>query len=73
MLTKMEMEDMEAVKGIYRELARKNEANWEQRRYELAKEIYLMRYQKSATSCHEDARLAVSQADILIAELRKEK
>ena len=73
MLTKIEMEAMEAIKGIYRELARRNEPNWEQRRYELAKEIYLMRYKNTSTSCQDDAMMAVEQADILIVELRKEK
>ena len=42
MITKIEMQFMEAVKGLYR-LLRENAGrgvDWEQRRYEIAKEVY---------------------------------
>lgn len=39
MLTKIEMQAMEAVIGIHREMRQANEVNWEQRRYEIAKEV----------------------------------
>ena len=40
MLTKIEMQAMEAIIGILREMRQANEVNWEQRRYEIAKDIY---------------------------------
>ena len=39
-MTQIEMQAMEAIKGICREMKIANEVNWEQRRYEIAKEIY---------------------------------
>ena len=39
-MTQIEMQAMESVKGIYREVKKANEVDWEQRRYEIAKEIY---------------------------------
>lgn len=44
MMTKIEMQAMDAVIGIHREMKKKNEPDWEQRRYELAKEIFLRRW-----------------------------
>ena len=40
MMTKIEMEAMEAVIGIRKEMAKANEIDWEQRRYEIAKDLY---------------------------------
>nr|DAN47085.1 MAG TPA: hypothetical protein [Caudoviricetes sp.] len=40
MMTKIEMEAMEAVIGIHKELARQNEIDWEQRRYEIARNVF---------------------------------
>ena len=39
MLTKIEMQAMDAVIGIHKEMRRANEVNWELRRYEIAKEV----------------------------------
>lgn len=75
MMTKIEMEAMEAVIGIRKEIAKANEIDWEQRRYEIAKDIYPI-------ACHDmnpseskeaPAKAAVELADILIAELKKKK
>lgn len=75
MLTKIEMQYMEAVIGIHREMRKANdrEIDWEQRRYEIAKEVYPI-------TCHDmnpsadkaaPAEAAVELADLLIAELKK--
>ncbi|MDY3853104.1 MAG: hypothetical protein SO013_09530 [Prevotella sp.] len=42
MMTKIEMEAMEAVIGMRKEMAKANEIDWEQRRYELAKSALLI-------------------------------
>ena len=74
-MTKIEMEAMEAVIGIRKEIAKANEIDWEQCRYEIAKDIYPI-------ACHDmnpseskeaPAKAAVELADILIAELKKKK
>ncbi|WP_315547262.1 hypothetical protein [Prevotella koreensis] len=49
------------------------EIDWEQRRYEIAKEYYCGRFGSTVTTFNEDARRAVECADILIAELKKKK
>lgn len=75
MMTKIEMEAMEAVIGIRKEMAKANEIDWEQRRYEIAKDLYPI-------ACHDmnpseskeaPAKAAVELADILITELKKKK
>jgi len=75
MLTKIEMEALEAIIGIHKTLRRSQEVDWEQRRYEIAKDIYPI-------ACHDmnpseskeaPAKAAVELADILIAELKKER
>lgn len=69
------MEAMEAVIGIRKEMAKANEIDWEQRRYEIAKDLYPI-------ACHDmnpseskeaPAKAAVELADILITELKKKK
>ena len=67
------MEAMEAVIGMRKEMAKANEIDWEQRRYEIAKEYYCGRFGSTVTTFNEDARRAVECADILIAELKKKK
>lgn len=70
------MQYMDAVIGIHKEMRKANErgVDWEQRRYEIAKDIYPI-------SCHDmnpseskdaPAKAAVELADLLIAELKKE-
>ena len=41
MMTKIEMQAMDAITGIHREMRKANEISWEQRRYETAKELFL--------------------------------
>ena len=74
MLTKIEMQAMEAVIGIYREMRQANEVSWEQRRYEIAKDIYPIVCHDMNPSESKDApaKAAVELADLLIAELKKE-
>ena len=79
-----ELEFMEAVKSIAREM-RKSSAervdknpNWEQRRYEIAKELFPVLTQlkqtgtgiKSLSDVRALARAAVDGADVLVEELR---
>ena len=79
MLTKIEMEAMDAVKGIRDELRKQREINWEQRRYEIAKDT-LQGILNGFTATKEDiednseplTKCAVYLADALIAELKKE-
>ena len=75
MLTKIEMEAMEAVKGIRDELRKQREINWEQRRYEIAKEVYPIVCHDMAPSADkkEPALVAVELADMLIDELVAKK
>lgn len=80
-MTKIEMQAMDAVIGIHREMKKANEPDWEQRRYEIAKEMMPVAYQESrnillrgGTVDHNDiAQAAVEFADMLIAELQKKK
>lgn len=75
MMTKIEMEAMEAVIGIRKEIAKANEIDWEQRRYEIAKDIYPIACHDMTPSESKEApaKAAVELADILIAELKKKK
>ena len=75
MLTKLEMEAMEAVKVIRDELRKQREINWEQRRYEIAKEVYPIVSHDMAPSADKKkpARVAVELADMLIDELVAKK
>lgn len=75
MLTKIEMEAMEAVKVIRDELRKQREINWEQRRYEIAKEVYpIVSHDMAPTADKKKpARVAVELADMLIDELVAKK
>ena len=73
-MTKIEMQAMDAVIGIHREMKKMNEPNWEQRRYELAEEIFLRRMVHfGLTTIDSDIEDSVAWADRLIAELQKGK
>ena len=73
-MTQIEMQAMESVKGIYREMQKANVVDWEQRRYEIAKEIYpLVLDFTQADQMTAAAKTTVFLADVLIAELKKEK
>lgn len=73
MLTKIEIQYMDAVIGIHKEM-RKGGVDWEQRRYEIAKDIYPIACHDMNPSESKDApaKAAVELADLLIAELKKE-
>lgn len=57
MISKIEMQAMDAVIGIHREMRKANEIDWEQRRYEIAKSMLpgskkqFIRYNVYKTSC----------------------
>lgn len=74
-MTKIEMEYMEAVKTMAREIVRKmyNGLDWEQRRYEVARELFsALVNQRGETDCEglrSQAFAAVVGADMLIKEL----
>ena len=72
MLTKIEIQYMDAVIGIHKEMRKANErgVDWEQRRYEIAKDIYPN--MNPSESKDAPAKAAVELADLLIAELKKE-
>lgn len=72
-MTKIEMQAMDAIIGIHREMRKANELNWEQRRYEIAKEIFFHKMKTSLNNIKNDAEGAVEWADLLISELKKEK
>ena len=81
MMTKIELQAMDAVIGIHREVRKANEPNWEQRRYEIAKEMMPVLYQEvrkillrgSIADDNDIAEAAVEFADMLIAELQKKR
>ncbi len=68
-MTILEQETMNAVKNYCNS---KTNIDWEQKRYEIAKEIFLS-LKNSPNSYKEDAKKAVEIADILITELKKQK
>lgn len=76
-MTKIEQQTMDAIIGIYREMKRPKEIDWEQRRYEVARTILpevmgqINAYDKNITP-HDICRYAVEMANIFISELKKE-
>ncbi len=73
MMTKIEMQAMDAVIGIHREMKKMNEPDWEKRRYEIAKSV-LPDFKDGSNvwlSAEEAAKCAVHYADALISELKK--
>lgn len=84
-MTKIEKQVMDAVIGIHREMRKANKIDWEQRRYEIAKDVLASSSITTAVdllsagySIGEDsmevacAKQAVAMADALIVELKKE-
>lgn len=65
--------EMEAVIGIHHEMKKVNETDWEKRRYEIAKEIFLRMVRTSLNSVEDDAENAVKWADLFISKLKKER
>lgn len=68
-MTILEQETMNAVKNYCNSKAN---IDWEQRRYEIAKEIFL-RLQDSGNTYEEDAELSVEVTNIFIERLKKQK
>ena len=50
----------------------KKEIDWEQRRYEIAKQMYIERMRYSLCTMEEDAKKSVRYADTLIEELKRQ-
>lgn len=73
MITKIEMQAMEAVIGIHREMKEANEPDWEKRRYEIAKEVFSKSWADSVLTDEDIAEKAVAAADALVAELQKQQ
>lgn len=72
-MTKMEMQYMDAVIQINRR-QRNNEVDWEQRRYEIAKDVMCAMLSNSELGGRgKFAVYSVEMADELIAQLKKEK
>ena len=71
MMTKIEMDALNAVIGIHREMKKANGPDWERRRYEIAKEVFSKSWADSILTDEEMAARAVAAADALIKELRK--
>lgn len=71
MMTRIEMQTMDAVIGIHREMKKANETDWEKRRYEIAKELFLHWVKTSFNSIEDDAENAVKWADLFISKLKK--
>lgn len=70
-MTKIEMQAMDAVIGIHREMKKANEIDWEKRRYEIAKDCVAVLMRNEIT-LEDAAKISVEQADALIKELKKE-
>ncbi len=76
-MTKIELEYMEAVRVMAREIVRNmyKEPDWEQRRYEVARDLYI----RSVTSddhpikCGALAKTAIEQANVYINTLKEKQ
>lgn len=73
-MTNIEILTNQAIQSIDDKMRDQKEINWEQRRYEIAKDIYPIACHDMNPSESKDApaKAAVELADILIAELKKE-
>ena len=49
----------------------KKQIDWEQRRYEIAKDMFIVNYAKYIDTVEHMAEVSVHYADVLIEELRK--
>lgn len=72
MMSKIEMQEMDAVIGIHREMRKANEIDWEQRRYEIAKNALPAIMNKAPVHFTKEdiIQCAVDFADALIEELK---
>lgn len=73
-MTNIEILTNHAIQSIDDKMRDQKEINWEQRRYEIAKDIYPIACHdmNPSESKYAPAKAAVELADILIAELKKE-
>lgn len=71
-MTLIEIQYMRSVININRMMRKAQDAepDWEQRRYEIAFAVYMER-RRLLTSREDDVKDAVTEADLLIAELKK--
>lgn len=77
-MTIQEQRTLSAIERFCNHSSEKPKPDWEQRRYEIAKELYSYEFKDFGeeiealrSQLHHTARLAVDAADILIAELKK--
>lgn len=73
-MTVIEQRTMDAIQSINRKMRDQREPDWEQRRYEIAKDIFVHRLMLSqdrlALTEEADAETAVEMADALIQALK---
>lgn len=69
-MTVIEQRTMDAIQSINRKMRDQHEPDWEQRRYEIAKEVMGTEASNGAFS-DDAAKYAVACADALITELKK--
>lgn len=69
MMTKIEMDALNAVIGIHREMRKASEPDWEQRRYEIARDVFARNW--ALLPDEQMARKAVAAADALVDALKK--
>lgn len=76
MLTKIEMQYMDAVIGIHREMRKQNERgiDWEQRRYEISKAVFpsILQSMDPEATAGSAVDATMKLTDLLIEELKKE-
>lgn len=71
-MTQIDLELKSMAKSALRELISSRGAiDWEQRRYEIAKDVLCACFASGRTECNSTVSYAVSVADLLIQELRE--
>lgn len=73
-MTNMEILTHQAIQSIAEKMRDQKEINWEQRRYDIAKDLYPLVYQgvNPLEPMDAAAKTAVELANLLIEELKKE-
>lgn len=69
-MTNLEQTFLESATRYFRE-SQSKEIDWEQRRYEIAKDVLAVLVSSSVTSYYSYPKVAVKYADVLIKELKK--
>lgn len=75
-ITQIEKDTMRAIESMNRKMKDQREIDWEQRRYEIARDMMAAFMSNSSSNvyagtCEQQAKDAVAFADALIAELKK--